>query len=158
MNAPDVHQTEVRQEIAAVLEIYRLAFLNLDAQKLESIWDRQHEPLIYLAQEKEEPIFGWDGIQKYYEALPEHLEKVLSKNLDDVKIDVLGETAIAFFTSHSTVVLKGRPANYEPIAHVTMIFHRTTAGWRVIHYHESAKSEQSAQVMREMKAMHPETK
>jgi len=38
-----------------------------------------------------------------------------------------------------------------------MFFHRTADGWRVIHYHESARSEQSAQVMREMKAMHPKT-
>ncbi len=144
-------EKETRQAIAAVLETYRLAFLHLDAQQLASIWDRQHEPLIYLAQEKDEPINGWDGIQKYYAALPEHLERVLAKNLYEVKIDVLGETAIAFFTSRSTVVLKGRPTNYEPIAHVTMVFHRTPDGWRAIHYHESARSEQSAQVMREMK-------
>jgi ketosteroid isomerase-like protein len=151
---PPADKNEIRQAIAAVLETYRLAFINLDAHQLESIWDFQHEPLIYLAQEKEEPIFGWDGIQKYYAALPEHLEKVLSKNLDEVKIDVAGETAIAFFTSRAIVKLKGRSDPYEPIGHVTMIFHRTSNGWRAIQYHESARSEQSAQVMREMKAMH----
>lgn len=150
-------EKEDRQTIAVALETYRLGFLHLDAQQLTSIWDRQHEWLIYLAQEKEEPIYGWDGIQHYLAALPDHLEKVLSKYLDDVQIDVLGETAVAFFTSRSTVMLRGRPTKYEPISHVTMFFHRTADGWRVIHYHESARSEQSAQVMREMKAMHPKT-
>lgn len=147
--SPELSATgENRQSIAAALETYRLGFLQMDTQQLTSIWDRHHEPLIYLAQEKDEPIYGWDGIQKYYAALPEHVEKLLSKNLDDLKIDVLGEIAIAFFTSRSTVMLKGRPTKYEPISHVTMIFHRTLDGWLAIHYHESARSEQSAQVMR----------
>jgi len=114
-------EKEDRQTIAVALETYRLGFLHLDAQQLTSIWDRQHKWLIYLAQEKEEPIYGWDGIQHYLAALPEHLEKVLSKYLDDVQIDVLGETAVAFFTSRSTVMLRGRPTKYEPISHVNHV-------------------------------------
>jgi ketosteroid isomerase-like protein len=134
-------EKENRQTIAAALETYRIGFLHLDAQQLKFIWDRQHQPLIYIAQEKEEPINGWDGIQKNFAARPENLKKVFSKNLDDLKIDVLGETAIAHFTSRSIVRLKRRPTKYEPISHVTMIFHLTPDGWRAIHYHESARSE-----------------
>jgi len=72
---------------------------------------------------------------------------VLAKELEDVHIDVLGDTAVTFFTSPSSVKLKGRPAKYEPIGHVTMIFRRTSEGWRAIHLHESARSAQAAQVM-----------
>jgi hypothetical protein len=113
--------SEARHAVAAALETHRQGFLHLDPEQLASIWDRHHEPLIYVAQEKEEPIYGWTEIQRYLAALPEHLEAVLAKDLDDVRIDVLGDTALAFFTSRSSVKLKGLLTKYEPISHVSMI-------------------------------------
>jgi ketosteroid isomerase-like protein len=145
------HEDEARREVAAVIETYRVAFLHLDVDQLASIWDREHEPLVYVAQEKEEPIHGWAAIQSYLAALPEHLDGVSAKVLEDVQIDVLGETAIAFFRSRSSVKLKGHPTmKYEPIGHVSMIFRRSSEGWRAIHFHESARSAQAAQVVQAM--------
>jgi ketosteroid isomerase-like protein len=141
------NEDEARRAVAAAVETYRLGFLRLDPEQLASVWDRQHEPLVYIAQEKDEPIHGWAAIQLYLAGLPEHLDRVLSKELEDVKIDVLGDTAIVFFTSRSSVKLKGRPTKYDPIGHVSMIFRRTSEGWRAIHFHESARSAQAAQVM-----------
>jgi hypothetical protein len=66
------------------------------------------------------------------------LRKYWGKKLDGIRIDPLGETAIAFFQFHSTVKLRGREELYRPSGHVTMLFRHTRAGWRVIHYHESA--------------------
>jgi ketosteroid isomerase-like protein len=137
-------RNEIDPAIAALIETYGLGFLHLDPSQLMSIWDILHDPLIYVAQEMEEPIHGWTAIQHYYTALPEHLDEVLAKHIGDVKIDVLGNTAIAFFTTHSIVRLKGHTTKYEPSARVSMIFHRTSSGWRAIHYHESAQSAQSA--------------
>ncbi len=123
LKPPATHEREVRDALAAVIETYRLGFPRLDAEQLASIWDHQHEPLIYVAQESEEPILGWAAIQSYLTALPEHLDAVMAKNLDDVRIDVLGDAAIAFFTSRSSVRLKGHPAiKYEPR------FSRSTCG------------------------------
>jgi ketosteroid isomerase-like protein len=65
-----------------------------------------------------------------------------------VQIDVLGDTAMAFFTSRSSVKAKGHPTiKYEPIGHVSMVFRRTSEGWCAIHFHESSRSAQAAQVM-----------
>jgi ketosteroid isomerase-like protein len=133
--------------IAALIEVYREGFLHLDSDRIASIWDPQHEPLIYVAQEKNEPIYGWDAIQRYIAALPEHLAKVLAKEVKDLQIDILGDTALAFFISHSSVKLKARAALHEPTFRVSIIFRRTSAGWRVTHFHESALSAQSAKVM-----------
>jgi ketosteroid isomerase-like protein len=145
---------EARRAVAAAVETHRLGFLHLDPEQLASIWDHEHEPLVYVAQEKEEPIHGWAAIQGYLAALPEHLEEVLAKDLDDVQIDVIGDTALAFFTSRSSVKLKGHPTmKYEPIGHVSMIFRRTSESWRAIHFHESARSAQAAQVVQAMKAL-----
>lgn len=136
--------------ISALIESYRIGFLHLDQQQLTSIWDSHHVPLIYVAQEKEEAIQGWTAIEQYLAALPEHIDQMLAKHLEHVQIDVLGNTAIAFFVSRSRVKIKGRAAIYEPVARVTMLFHRTEAGWRTIHYHESALSAQAAQVRSEL--------
>lgn len=145
MSPPE--KTEAAGAVAAVIETYRQGFLHLDPDLMASIWDAQHEPLIYVAQEKKEPIYGWPAIRSYFAALPDHLEQVLAKELTDVQIDILGDTAIAFFISHSKVKLKARAALHEPTFRVSMIFQRTAAGWRAIHFHESALSAQAAQAM-----------
>jgi ketosteroid isomerase-like protein len=149
---PTADEDDARRAVAAVIETYRQGFLRLDPLKLVSIWDREHEPLVYVAQEKDEPIHGWAAIERYLAALPEHLEEVSAKDLDSVQIDVLGDTTVAFFTSRSSVKLKGRSAKYEPIGHVSMILRRTPEGWRVVHFHESARSAQSARLMQSMQA------
>jgi ketosteroid isomerase-like protein len=143
VSQPDSRESE--RAIAALIETYRLGFLHLDPEQLTSIWDSQHDPLIYTAQEMEEPIYGWNAIQRYYAALPEHLDEVLTKHLENIRIDVLDNVALAFFTTYSSVKLKGHASNYEPTARVSMIFQRTLAGWRTVHFHESAQSAQSAQ-------------
>jgi ketosteroid isomerase-like protein len=145
MSQPD--ETEAVRAVAALIETYRQGFLHLDPDQIASIWDPQHEPLIYVAQEKNEPTYGWAAIQRYISALPEHVEKVLAKEIKDLQIDILGDTAIAFFVSHSSVKLKTRAALHEPTFRVSMIFQRTSAGWRAIHFHESALSAQAAQAM-----------
>jgi ketosteroid isomerase-like protein len=135
--------TESARAIAVLIETYRQGFLHLDPDQIESIWDPEHEPLIYVAQEKTEPTYGWAAIQSYIAALPSHLDKVVSKEIRDVQIDILGDTAIAFFISHSTVKLKGRTGLHEPTFRVSMVFRRGTLGWRAIHFHESALSAQA---------------
>jgi steroid delta-isomerase-like uncharacterized protein len=144
---PDPRDQEAERAVAALIETYRQGFLHLDPEQIASIWDTQHKPLIYVAQEMKEPTYGWPAIQRYMAALPEHLEKVLAKEVKDVRIDILGDTAMAFFISHSSVKMRTRPGLYEPTFRVSMIFQRTPAGWRAIHFHESSLSAQAAQAM-----------
>ena len=144
--------SQAKLEISASIESYRRGFLDVDPDRLASIWDGHYEPLIYVAQEKDEPIYGWVGIRAYFAALPEHIDEMQEKRLEDLQIDIDGDTAIVFFNSRSRVKLRHRATIYEPTARVTMIFRLTKAGWRAIHYHESALSAQSKQVKSEMAA------
>src|SRR5438552_18635708 len=100
------NEKEAERAVAGLIETYRQGFLHLDPEQIASIWDTQHEPLIHVAQEMKQPTYGWLAIQRYMAALPEHLEKVLAKDVKDLKIDVLGDTALAFFIAHSTVQLQ----------------------------------------------------
>jgi ketosteroid isomerase-like protein len=130
--------TTTESEVLVVIEVYRQGFLQLDPELLWSIWDQGHDSLIYVAMEKREPIYGWPAIKQYYAALPEHLEEMVAKQVDAIRIDLLGDTAMAFFQFHSVVKLKGHEGLFEPSGRVTMLFRHTQAGWRVVHFHESA--------------------
>jgi ketosteroid isomerase-like protein len=138
--------------VTDLIETYRQGFLQLDPQLLGSIWDHDYHPLIYVAMERPEPIHGWPDIEKYLEALPDHLEKMAAKTIDGMRIDSLGDTAVAFFQFQSTVKLKGHEGLYRPSGRVTMLFRHTQAGWRAIHYHESALAAQAADQMRRMQS------
>jgi hypothetical protein len=56
---PDDHTAE----IVAVIERYRAGFAAVDPDALISIWDRHHEPVVYVAQELQQPIRGWAQIE-----------------------------------------------------------------------------------------------
>lgn len=84
-------EQEAERAVTALIETYRQGFLHLDPERIASIWDTEHEPLIYVAQEMKEPTYGWPAIRRYMAALPEHLEKVTSKEVKDVRIDILGD-------------------------------------------------------------------
>jgi ketosteroid isomerase-like protein len=146
-------ETTTQRAVADLIEDYRQGFLQLDAKRLGSIWDREHIPLIYVAMERSEPIYGWPAIENYFEALPQHLEQMLEKTIDPIKVDVFGDAAAAFFEFHSIVKLKGGEGLYRPSGRVTMLFHRTQAGWRAIHYHESALAAQAADQISRMHAL-----
>jgi hypothetical protein len=49
------NEKEAERAISALIETYRQGFLHLDPEQIASIWDMQHEPLIYVAQEMKEP-------------------------------------------------------------------------------------------------------
>jgi ketosteroid isomerase-like protein len=130
--------------IADLIETYRQGFLTLDPQRLASIWDREYDPLIYVAMERPEPLYGWTAIELYLKALPEHLQEVSAKKLDEIRIDRLGDVAMAFFRFHSTVKRRAHEGIYEPSGRVTMLSRHAHAGWRAIHFHESALAAQAA--------------
>jgi ketosteroid isomerase-like protein len=131
-------QADVTNSIRDVIETYRSGFLELDPSRLASIWDHEHQPLIYVAQEKGEPLYGWPAIESYLRALPEHLEIISTMNLDQLSINPMGQMAVAFFIFRVSAKLRGRDGPHEPTGRVSMVLKNTPNGWRVIHYHESA--------------------
>lgn len=145
-------EISTQRAVSALIETYRQGFLQLDPRRLGSIWDREHIPLIYVAMERPEPIQGWSAIEHYFEALPQHLEQLVEKKIDPIKVDAFGDVAAAFFEFHSIVKLKGGEGLYRPSGRVTMLFKRTRTEWRVIHYHESALAAQAADQINRMRA------
>jgi hypothetical protein len=49
------------------------------------------------------------------------------------------------YNPHSSAKIKARAELHEPIFRVSMVLQKSAAGWRVIHFHESAISAQAVE-------------
>ena len=129
-----------RHAISRLIEQYRDGLATLDVEQLQGIWDRTHEPLIYIALERADVIRSWGGIAAYYERLAESLAQVDVIDLGDVTIDLLGGAALVYLQFHFEGALHGQTRIAD--GRITFGVHRTGGDWRVIHYHESARGPQ----------------
>ena len=124
-----------RDQIAAVVEQYRRGFATLDIAALKAIWDQDYGQIIYIAQELAQPVWGWAGVEHYYQRVARLLERVRTMEVSDVSVDIVGDVAVAFLSFHFEGEVKGRP--YIADGRVTLVLRRKSGTWKVIHYHES---------------------
>ena len=126
--------------VTALVERYRSGFAALDPDVLVTIWDRDHDGLVYVAQELGEPLHGWPAIEAYYRrvAVEHPADEVLEMRVDDLTVDLLGDVALAFGRFHFVGSLPGRDEPFVADGRVTFVCHRVAGAWSVIHYHESA--------------------
>lgn len=137
---------EIDPDLNQLISRCHTAFLAIDADALAALWDKTHAPLVYVAMEKEEPIRGWPAIRGYYDALPTVLARMTDMRVSNLEIDTLGNVALAYFDFAATAELRQTGATISPAGRVTIAFHRTASGWRMIHYHESALAASAEQV------------
>ncbi len=123
------------QQMAAVIEQYRRGFATLDVERLKAIWDKEYDAIIYIAQEKAQPVRGWAGVERYYEGVAGLLERVRVMTVSDLSADVLDDVAYAYCVFHFEGEMKGR--SHVADGRVTFILRRKGGAWKVIHYHES---------------------
>jgi ketosteroid isomerase-like protein len=122
-------------QIAAVIEQYRRGFATMDVEGLKAIWDTDYDNIIYIPQERAQPVRGWAGVERYYEGVAGLLERVKVMTVSDVSVDVLGDVAYAYCVFHFEGEMRGRSHVAE--GRDTFILRRKGGVWKVIHYHES---------------------
>lgn len=126
--------------IEDVLDRFRLGFTRVDIDALTGMWDATAADLVYIAQEKTEPILGWCGIEAYYRALPTVIpvERVTAMDVAVRTVSVQGSVALAMATFRFEGETRGSPEPFIADARTTFILRKHAHEWRVIHYHESA--------------------
>ncbi len=136
--------TDAESSVQRLVEEYRAGFAAVDPARLIGIWDRDHEGLIYVAQERAEPMYGWPAIEAYYTALPTVIpvDEVTEMRVDDVRIDVHGDVAVAFCNFHFSGARAGGGESFSADGRVTFVCRQRAGRWSVIHYHESAPPKQ----------------
>src|SRR5215813_11815226 len=109
--------------IARIVERYRAGFAALDPEVLIALWDQHHAGIIYVAQEKAEPMYGWQQVVAYYRALPTAIpvDRVTEMRVDDVSIDTVGGVASAFCRFHFEGEIAGRAEPFVADGRATFI-------------------------------------
>ncbi|KAF0811155.1 hypothetical protein A167_00187 [Alcanivorax sp. S71-1-4] len=130
---------EDRRAIEALIDAYAEGFRALDAAQLTRIWDKSYPDIIYSPIEHADPLRGWQAIAGYYQRMTTLFSQVRMMQVSDLNIDLLGDVACAFFTFRFAGEMRGEPGPFQARGRNTVLFRRTGAGWRGIHYHESAR-------------------
>jgi ketosteroid isomerase-like protein len=124
-----------RQQIAALIEQYHRGFAAMDVEGLKAIWDQDYDNILYIPQEKAQPVRGWAGVEQYYESVARLFKRLMTMTVSDVSVDVFGDVAYAYCVFH----FEGEMQEQRHLAdgRDTFILRRKSGIWKVIHYHES---------------------
>lgn len=126
-----------REEIAAIVDQYRHAFASVDMEVFKAAWDKDYENIIYIPQERAQPVRGWADLERYFQSVDGAFERVTVMTINDLSIDVIGAVAYAFFTYHFEAKVAGEDEPFAIDGRDTFIMHRRSGVWKVIHYHGS---------------------
>ena len=125
------------QQIKAVLETYSKSWEAMDWEGLKSIWDPEYEHILYIPEEREQPVRGWAEVEEYFRHAAQSVVTMYAMRLSDIVIDVFGDTAYAFCNFYFKADIKRKAETFETGGRNTYILRRKGHAWKVIHYHES---------------------
>ena len=129
------------EAVKAVIEEWKAALSACDVERVKKVWDESYDGLTYIAEENNDALHGWAGVEGYYNGLADVTRA--DWEMDNLKIDVLGDAAWVYITyvveAHlqnfgRTMVFPGRN---------TFILRRVGGEWKIIHYHESLSRDRS---------------
>lgn len=127
--------TDDVDNVLALVEAYRMAWADLDADAFRSIWDPERE-IVYCPSELDRPLLGVEAVGRYFDRVVSGIRHVRAMTVFDVRVEVVGDVAWAFFSFD----LDGSGAEpFEVRGRNTLIARRVGEGWKAVHYHESAR-------------------
>jgi ketosteroid isomerase-like protein len=100
---------------------------------LTAIWDQDYDNIIYIPQERPQPVRGWVGVEHYYNSVAELFDRVRTMTVRDVSVDVFGDVAYAYCIFHCEGEMQGK--RHIADGRNTFLLRRSRGSWKVIHYH-----------------------
>jgi ketosteroid isomerase-like protein len=133
-----------RQAVEAVIREWLAALQANDAQRVKAVWDRNYPHLIYIAEENNDALHGWAGVDGYYNGLSRDVGRADWK-IDNLEVDVIGNAAWAYLTFLVEVDIKPFKRTMVFNGRNTFILRKSGGQWKIIHYHESLSRDRSHQ-------------
>ena len=84
------------QQVQEVIDRWMSALNACDTEAVKTVWDESYPDLIYIAEENNDALHGWEGVEGYYNGLADVSEA--DWEMDNVKIDVMGDVAWVYLT------------------------------------------------------------
>ena len=131
-----------KQQVEAVIEVWRSAFEAKDMDRLKGLWDQGYPQLLYIAEENNDHLGDWAAISKYYDAIP-GLVETMDWKIDNLMVDVIGDFAYAYHTFLVKAEAKDIDNPLVADGRNTFVLRKTGGQWKIIHYHESLSRDRS---------------
>ena len=128
--------TPLPADLRRILSTWEEGWRALDRTLLESVWDTGYPHLVYVAEERHEPLLEWSAIQEYYRFTTEIMEW-FEASFEPVRADILGEMAWVLSIGRWRGKSRQRDTQSGGVAKVYLLVRRQGQEWKVIHYIEA---------------------
>ena len=81
-----------KQEVISVIGQWLAALNAMDVEKVKALWDQQYPQLLYIAEENNDAVEGWPGINDYYNGLSSSVESH-DASINNLTVDVIDGVA-----------------------------------------------------------------
>ena len=129
------------QQVQEVIDRWMSALNACDTEAVKTVWDESYPDLLYIAEENNDALHGWEGVEGYYNGLADVSEA--NWEMDNVKIDVMGDVAWVYLTYVVEAHLMGFGRTMVFPGRNTFILRKNEGEWKIIHYHESLSRDES---------------
>lgn len=136
---PERYDAALSAEIQAFLDAYAEAYNRQDYETLLGLWDGNFAGPIYMAEEIDPPMHGWERIRKYFNPIPGFsVLDGIRNEYSEVRANYLAEDlAIATYRLRFDIKVK-RQAPMSSWDRVMAVFRRADdGGWRLVAYAEA---------------------
>ncbi len=129
---------QLTAEINTFLQDYAKVYERKDFEKRLTMWDRDFEHPIYIAEQIDPPIYGWEGIRAYFNPRPGvDMLDGLRVRYTDVRANYLThDIALATYNLHFDLKVKGQEA-MSSWDRVLSVFRRSGEEWKLVVYAEA---------------------
>jgi ketosteroid isomerase-like protein len=125
------------KDVTALYQSWCSAFQTLDAPRMKSLFDQSFDGLIYQPEEAPDPMFTWDEIDKYWDAIPLVVESIPEWRELRSRVSVDGDSALVYLKLQTHIELIGAKQPLIGQLRVTLGAHKTDDYWKLIKVHES---------------------
>ncbi len=135
---PESTDAELGTEIQAFLNEYAKAYNRMDYDTVLAMWDKQFDGAIYMAEEVDPPMHGWDRINKYFNPVPgvQILDGIYNE-YSDVRASYLSEDlAVATYHLRFDIKVK-RQAAMSSWDRVMAVLRKVDGDWKLVAYAEA---------------------
>lgn len=135
---PELFDQALSAEIQAFLDEYAAVYNRQDYDTLLSMWDRDFAGAIYMAEEVDPPMHGWERIDKYFNPIPGvKILDAIYNEYSDVRASYLADD-LAVATYHLRFDIKVR--RQKPMSswdRVMAVFRKKDDQWKLVAYAEA---------------------
>jgi hypothetical protein len=128
--------TPLPADLPRILSTWEEGWRTLNHALLESVWDTSYPHLVYVAEERHEPLLEWSAIQEYYRFTTEIMEW-FEASFEPVRADILGKTAWVLSIGRWRGKSRQRDVQSGGVARVYLLARRWGPEWKVIQYIEA---------------------